>query len=89
MRNMFLALATVIVFATAMTTSAVAFDSNFQNGIAGGTRFSSLHSGYGSFRGDYGGSRRDNFAGIRGYSSWRQGGLGAHRSVGGHGGYNY
>jgi hypothetical protein len=89
MKKMFLAIATVIVFATAMTTSATAFDSNFQNGVAGGSRFGSLHSGYGSFHGGYGGGRRDNFAGIRGYSSWRQGGWGAHRSVGGYGGYSY
>ncbi len=87
MRNMFLALATVLLLSTAITTSAVAFDSNFQNGVAGG--FGSLHSGYGSVHGGYGGGRRDNFAGIRGYSNWRQGGWGAHRSVGGHGGYSY
>jgi hypothetical protein len=89
MRNMFFALATVIVFATAMTTSAMAFDSNFQNGVAGGSRFGSLHSGYGSFSGGYGGSRRDNFAGIRGNRSLRESAWGAHRSVGGYGGYNY
>jgi hypothetical protein len=89
MRNAFLAIAMVIVFATAMTTSVMAFDNNFQNGVAGGSRFGSLHSGNGSFRGGYGGGRGNNLAGIRGYSSWRQGGWGAHRSVGGYGGYNY
>jgi len=81
MRNVFRAIA-IVVFATAMTSSAMAFDSNLQSGVAGGSRFGSLHSG--SFRGGYGGGRRDNFAGIRGYSSWRQGGWGAHRSVGGY-----
>jgi len=89
MRNMFLALATVIVFATAMTTSVRAYDGYFQNGVVGGSRFSGLHSGYGSFHGGYGGTRRDNFAGIRGNRSLREGGWGAHRSVGGYGGDSY
>ena len=84
MRNAFPAIAMVIVFATATTASVKAFDGNLQNGGAGGSRFSSLHSRYGSFRESYGGARRDNFAGIRGYRSWRQGGWGAHRSVGGY-----
>ena len=84
MRNAFPAIAMVIVFATAMTTSVMAFDSNLQNGVVGGSRFS-RHSGYGG----YGGSRRDNFAGIRGNRSFREGGWGAHRYVGGYGGYSY
>jgi hypothetical protein len=84
MRNQLLAIAIATVFATAITTSVMAFGSDFQNGSAGGSRIGSLHSGYGSFRRGYGGGRRDNFAGIRGYSSWRQGRWGAQRSVGGY-----
>jgi len=88
MRNQFLAIAMVTVFATAMTSSVMAFGNEFQNGGAG-SRIGSLHSGYGSFRGGHDGGRGGNFAGIRGYSSWRQGGWGTHRAVGGFGGYNY
>ena len=89
MRNAFPAIAAFIVFATATATSVRAYDGYFQNGVVGGSRFSGLHSGYGSFRGGYGGTRRDNFAGIRGIRSLREGAWGAHRSFGGYGGYNY
>jgi len=89
MRNMFIAIATVIVFATVVTSSATAFDSNFQNGAASGSRFGGIRSAYGGSLGGYGGGRSNNLAGIRGYSSWRQGGWGIHRSVAGYGGYKY
>jgi len=71
-----------------MTTPAMAFDGGFQNGGVGGSSVGSPHSGYRSFRGRYGSRHAGNLSGIRGYASWRQGGWGTRRSVGGYGGYN-
>jgi hypothetical protein len=64
MRKQILAGATALVLATGMTTSAVAFDHGGRSSHAGRS-----HSGFGGSR----------FAGVRGFSEWRQGG----RSYGG------
>jgi hypothetical protein len=73
-RNQLLPNATALVLVAGMTTSVMAFGGGFQNGGVGGSSVGSLHSGYRSFRGSYGSRRAGNFSGIRGYTSWRQGG---------------
>jgi hypothetical protein len=74
MRKQLLAGATALALAMAMTTSAMAFD---QTGRG-------LHAGR-----SHGGFNSSRFAGVRGFESWRHGGLDNHGFDGSHSGQGY
>ena len=71
--------AIALALAVGITTSAAAFDHVTS---LNGRYPSGLHSDYSSFRETHVSRRDRNFSGIRGFTSWRNGGWGASRFSG-------
>jgi hypothetical protein len=99
MTKQFLAGAMAIALATGLTSSAMAFGHGGSGGFHGGgfhggAGFGGSHgggfrTGLGGFRGSYAALPRSNFAGVRGFTSFRYGGWGGQRFVRGYGGWGY
>lgn len=94
MRRQFITGAMALALAGGMSTSAMAFGHGGGGMHGGGMHGGFSHGGFGGVHagmaGVHGGAfSGPRFAGVRGYSSWRHGGWGGRRVVGGYGGWGY